>query len=52
MSQTDFDKELLTSNLLEAKTLTQLYEKEKILTNAKMIALQWTRAKNLHGVYG
>ncbi len=40
MSQTDFDKELLTSNLLEAKTLTQLYEKEKILTNAKMIALQ------------
>lgn len=40
MSQTDFDRELLASNLLEAKTLTQLYEKEKTLTNAKMIALQ------------
>ena len=40
MPQTDFDKELLASNLLEAKTLEQLYEKEKILTNAKMIALQ------------
>ena len=40
MVQTDFDKELLASNLLEAKTLEQLYEKEKILTNAKMIALQ------------
>lgn len=40
MSQTDFDKELLDSNLLEAKTLEQLYSKEKILTNAKMIALQ------------
>ena len=40
MSQTDFDKELLVSNLLEAKTLQELYQKEKILTNAKMIALQ------------
>lgn len=40
MSQTDFDKELLASNLLEAKTLQELYHKEKILTNAKMIALQ------------
>ncbi|PHS31978.1 MAG: cell filamentation protein Fic [Sulfurovum sp.] len=40
MALTDFDKELLASNLLEAKTLKQLYEKEKILTNAKMIALQ------------
>lgn len=40
MTQTDFDRELLASNLLEAKTLRQLYEKEKTLTNAKMIALQ------------
>lgn len=40
MFQTDFDRELLASNLIEAKNLTQLYEKEKILTNAKMIALQ------------
>ncbi|MEA1879059.1 MAG: Fic family protein [Campylobacterota bacterium] len=40
MSQTDFDKELLASNLLEAKNLTELYKKEKILTHAKMIALQ------------
>jgi cell filamentation protein len=40
MPQTDFDKELLASNLLEATTLAQLYKKEKILTNAKMIALQ------------
>lgn len=40
MSKTDFDKELLASNLLEARNLTELYQKEKILTNAKMIALQ------------
>ncbi len=40
MSQTEFDKELLASNKLEAKSLTELYQKEKILTNAKMIALQ------------
>lgn len=40
MALTDFDKELLASNQLEAKTLEQLYEKEKTLTNAKMIALQ------------
>ncbi len=40
MSLTDFDKELLASNLLEATTLQELYQKEKILTNAKMIALQ------------
>lgn len=39
MVESDFDKELLAANLLEAHTLTQLYEKEKILTNAKMIAL-------------
>ena len=40
MALTDFDKELLASNLLEAKTLEQLYKKEKILTHAKMIAIQ------------
>ena len=57
MSQTDFDKELLVSNLLEAKNLTELYEKEKTLTNAKMIMLQsnpingeldYTHLKNIH----
>ena len=31
MPLTDFDKELLASNLLEATTLEQLYKKEKIL---------------------
>jgi len=40
MKETDFDAELLASNLLGANNLTELYEKEKILTNAKMIALQ------------
>ncbi len=40
MRETDFDRELLVSNLLEAKSLEALYEKEKILTNAKMIMLQ------------
>jgi len=57
MVQTDFDRELLASNLLEAKTLEQLYEKEKILTNAKMIALEnnsivgyldYSHLKNIH----
>jgi cell filamentation protein len=35
----EFDKELLASNLVKATTLEQLYNKEKILTSAKMIAL-------------
>jgi len=57
MALTDFDKELLASNLLEAKTLEQLYEKEKTLTNARMIALQnepvvgcldYVHLKNIH----
>jgi len=39
MGKTDFDKELLRTNLLGATTLKQLHEKEKIVTNAKMIAL-------------
>jgi cell filamentation protein len=37
---TDFDKELIDSNLLNATTLEQLYAKEKILTHAKVVALQ------------
>jgi len=40
MSLTDFDKELLATNLLGATTLEELHQKEKIVTNAKMIALQ------------
>ncbi len=40
MSLTDFDKELLATNLLGATTLKELHQKEKIVTNAKMIALQ------------
>ena len=57
MALTDFDKELLASNLLGATTLEQLYKKEIILTNAKMIALQnkpivghldYAHLKNIH----
>ncbi len=40
MIEDSFDKELIKSNLLGARTLTELYEKEKIVTNAKMIALK------------
>ena len=39
MGETDFDKELLSTNLLGATTLEELHKKEKIVTNAKMIAL-------------
>ena len=35
MADNSFDKELIASNLLGAKTLKSLQEKEKILTNAK-----------------
>ena len=40
MPENGFDKELLVSNLLGANTLQALYEKEKILTNTKMIMLK------------
>ncbi len=40
MNENSFDKELIDSNLLGAKTLEALYEKEKIVTNTKMIALK------------
>jgi len=39
MPESSFDKELIASNLLGANTLQELHEKEKILTNAKMIIL-------------
>ena len=39
MPESSFDKELIASNLLGANTLHELHEKEKILTNAKMIIL-------------
>jgi cell filamentation protein len=57
MSLTDFDKELLATNLLGATTLKKLHQKEKIVTNAKMIALQnepvvgqldYVHLKNIH----
>ena len=57
MSLTDFDKELLSTNLLGATTLEELHQKEKIVTNAKMIALQnapivgqldYTHLKKIH----
>ena len=57
MSLTDFDKELLATNLLGATTLKELHQKEKIVTNAKMIALQnepvvgqldYVHLKNIH----
>jgi len=65
MSLTDFDKELIATNLLGATTLKELHQKEKIVTNAKMIALQnepvvgqldYAHLKNIHaflfaGVY-
>ena len=40
MPDNSFDKELIASNLLGAKTLASLHEKEKILTNAKMIIIK------------
>ncbi len=40
MPQNDFDKELIASNLLGATTLEELQEKEKILTNAKMMLIR------------
>jgi cell filamentation protein len=39
MSENSFDKELLLSNLLGASTLDELFEKEKIITGAKMLHL-------------
>ncbi len=40
MNGHSFDEELINSNLLGAKTIDELYKKEKIVTNAKMIALK------------
>ena len=40
MNENSFDIELINSNLLGAKTLSELYEKEKIATHTKMIALK------------
>ncbi len=40
MDRSSFDDELINSNLLGARTIDKLYEKEKIVTNAKMIALK------------
>ncbi len=57
MLEDSFDKELLNSNLLGAKTINELYKKEKIITNAKMIALKnqpidgalnYIHLKNIH----
>lgn len=39
MGEIEFDRELLSTNLLGATTLKELHKKEKIVTNAKMIAL-------------
>ena len=39
MGETEFDRELLSTNLLGATTLKALNKKEKIVTNAKMIVL-------------
>jgi len=35
MALTDFDKELLATNLLDATSIKELHEKEKIVTNAR-----------------
>jgi len=40
MPLNSFDKELISSNLLEATNLTELHRKEKLLTNTKMLLLQ------------
>ena len=39
MLENEFDKELLSSSLLGVRTLKELYEKEKNITNVKMIML-------------
>jgi cell filamentation protein len=57
MPETDFDRELLATNLLGATTLEELYQREKIVTHAKMIilhdsplsgALDYTHLKEIH----
>ena len=40
MVLSDFDKELLASNVVGANSLEALYNKEKVLTSAKMVALK------------
>jgi len=42
MSLNSFDKELIDSNLLGATNLHELYQKERLLTNTKMLLLQDT----------
>lgn len=57
MPANSFDQELLESNLLEAKSLQELHEKEKLLTNIKMQILEehpidgcldYTHLKGIH----
>ncbi len=45
MPENSFDKELIASNLLGANTLQELHQKEKILSNTKMIILSSTPVK-------
>ena len=40
MPLNSFDQELISSNLLEATNFKELYRKEKLLTNTKMLLLQ------------
>jgi len=40
VTHNSFDKELLSSNLLGATNFEELYKKEKLLTNTKMIILE------------
>ncbi len=40
MPENSFDKELIASNLLGATNLQELHQKEKILTNTKMLMLK------------
>ena len=49
MPENSFDRELLSSNLLGARTLDDLFEKEKVVTSAKMLyLLQYPIKDNLH----
>ena len=40
MHEMTFDEELLSANLVDATNLEELFEREKIITNAKMIMLE------------
>jgi cell filamentation protein len=57
MPENSFDKELIASNLLGATNLQELYQKEKVLTNTKMLMLKdnpvegcldYAHLKNIH----